>query len=132
MREKSAFYKNLHIYELQIYRYTLFYLCFFKFLTIQRIAHHTQAVGSKCGWRKIVAEAPAKNGLIYALQSLRQIITNNNGTSKVPTCIIKDEPAFAWRAFMDILKQIAIEEVCNGAPVAFGLGYFGRLVKRAP
>lgn len=49
---------------------------------------------------KIVAEAPVKNGLIYALQSLRQIITNNNGIFKVPTCIIKDEPAFAWRAFM--------------------------------
>ena len=29
------------------------------------------------------------------------------------------------KASLDILKDIAIEEICNGASVSFGLGYFG-------
>lgn len=36
-----------------------------------------------------------------------------------------DLNASSLKAGIDILKQIAIEEVCNGASVAFGLGYFG-------
>lgn len=35
-----------------------------------------------------------------------------------------DLNAITLRACIDILKQIAVKEVCNGASVAFGLGYF--------
>lgn len=46
----------------------------------------------------ITATASTKNGLLYALQSLRQIINRDNFS--VPVCRIEDEPAFPWRAFM--------------------------------
>lgn len=36
-----------------------------------------------------------------------------------------DLSAVTLKASMDILRQIAIEKICNGASVAFGLGYFG-------
>ncbi|WP_352421001.1 DUF4469 domain-containing protein [Proteiniphilum sp.] len=36
-----------------------------------------------------------------------------------------DLNATTLKASIEILKQIAIEEVCNGASVAFGLGFFG-------
>ncbi|HBG40159.1 MAG TPA: glycoside hydrolase family 20 [Porphyromonadaceae bacterium] len=49
---------------------------------------------------RITAEASTKNGLLYALQSLRQIIKNDQGKFSVPVCTIEDEPAFPWRAFM--------------------------------
>ncbi len=49
---------------------------------------------------KMKAEANTKNGLIYSLESLRQIIQNHNGQYQVPCCNIQDEPAFPWRAYM--------------------------------
>lgn len=50
--------------------------------------------------RKIRVSAVSRNGLLYALQSLRQIITNSENKVVIPSCQIKDEPAFPWRAFM--------------------------------
>lgn len=51
--------------------------------------------------KKITAKAPTKNGLLHALQTLRQIITESGiGEFSVPCCTIVDEPAFPWRAFM--------------------------------
>ncbi|MDO5571527.1 MAG: beta-N-acetylhexosaminidase [Bacteroidales bacterium] len=49
---------------------------------------------------KIKIAAKSKNGVIYAFQTLKQIVSNNNGTIKLPACYISDEPEFAWRAFM--------------------------------
>lgn len=40
-----------------------------------------------------------------------------------------DLNAATLKASIDILKQAAIEQVCNGASVAFGLGFFGLRVK---
>lgn len=36
-----------------------------------------------------------------------------------------DLNASTLKASIDILKQVAIDEICNGASVSFGLGYFG-------
>lgn len=47
---------------------------------------------------QIIVKAPSKRGLIYALQSIRQIIDKNSLT--IPICRIYDEPAFPWRAYM--------------------------------
>ena len=47
---------------------------------------------------QITAKAPSKNGLLYALQTARQLI--NTSDFSIPVCIINDEPAFSWRAFM--------------------------------
>ena len=52
------------------------------------------------GKRKITAAASSDNGLLYALQTLRQIITHRENKIVVPSCRINDEPAFSWRAFM--------------------------------
>ena len=50
--------------------------------------------------QKIMASGATDNGLLYALQSLRQIITNQENVIMIPSCEIIDEPAFPWRAFM--------------------------------
>lgn len=51
--------------------------------------------------KKIVASAPAGNGLLYAVQTLRQIIAlREEGSVEVPQCKISDQPAFPRRAFM--------------------------------
>lgn len=49
---------------------------------------------------RIDAVANSRTGLIYAAQSLRQIIKNDNGKFVVPCCVINDKPAFEWRAYM--------------------------------
>ena len=49
---------------------------------------------------KMIAKATTKEGLLYALQSVRQLIKKDNNSFSVPVCVIKDEPAFHWRAFM--------------------------------
>jgi N-acetyl-beta-hexosaminidase len=49
---------------------------------------------------KIMASGAGTNGLLYALQSLRQITSNQGGEILIPSCEIVDEPAFPWRAFM--------------------------------
>ncbi|HAC72129.1 MULTISPECIES: beta-N-acetylhexosaminidase [unclassified Proteiniphilum] len=50
--------------------------------------------------RKIRVLAVSRNGLLYALQSLRQIISRSGNGITLPVCRIMDEPAFPWRAFM--------------------------------
>lgn len=50
--------------------------------------------------RKIMASGASANGLLYALQTLRQIITIQENGITIPSCQITDEPAFPWRAFM--------------------------------
>lgn len=50
--------------------------------------------------RKIMVSAASRNGLLHALQSLRQIISHQENGITVPSCRIIDEPAFPWRAFM--------------------------------
>lgn len=50
--------------------------------------------------RKITASAPSSNGLLHALQTLRQIISSDDVQIAILSCTIVDEPAFPWRAFM--------------------------------
>lgn len=50
--------------------------------------------------RKIMVSGASENGLLYALQSLRQIISHQENGITIPSCQIIDEPAFPWRAFM--------------------------------
>ncbi|HBG56382.1 MAG TPA: hypothetical protein DDX07_00025, partial [Porphyromonadaceae bacterium] len=50
--------------------------------------------------RKIQVSSASRNGLLHALQSLRQIISHQENGITVPACRIIDEPAFPWRAFM--------------------------------
>jgi hexosaminidase len=50
--------------------------------------------------KKIQVSAVSYSGLLYAIQSLRQIISHQDNGVAVPVCRIVDEPAFAWRAFM--------------------------------
>lgn len=49
---------------------------------------------------KIMALGTTANGLLYALQSLRQIISHQENGIIIPSCQIIDEPAFHCRAFM--------------------------------
>lgn len=49
---------------------------------------------------KITISASSENGVLYAFQTLRQIVQTNNNTVTLPVCEISDEPAFPWRAFM--------------------------------
>ncbi|MCK3683483.1 beta-N-acetylhexosaminidase [Maribellus sp. YY47] len=50
--------------------------------------------------KQIYALANSTNGLLYALQSFRQLIIRDGEALKVPACEIQDSPAFGWRAFM--------------------------------
>jgi len=53
------------------------------------------------GKNNIQVNADAKAGLLYAMQSLRQLaVLQSNGNVSIPCCTIKDAPAFKWRAFM--------------------------------
>lgn len=45
----------------------------------------------------VVLTAGDASGIFYGLQTLRQLTGKD---STVPACIIKDEPAFAWRGYM--------------------------------
>ena len=56
------------------------------------------AVQSPASKKQIVARADAKEGLLYALQTLRQLAQQENGTVVVPSCVITDAPAFPWRS----------------------------------
>lgn len=49
------------------------------------------------GESKIQVRAATPTGIFYAIQTLRQLITNG---SAVPCCHIFDKPRFAWRSFM--------------------------------
>ena len=58
------------------------------------------AVMSPDSKKQIVATADARVGLLYALQTLRQMTTPQNGLVTIPACVITDAPAFPWRAYM--------------------------------
>lgn len=49
---------------------------------------------------KITASATTNKGLLYALHTLRQIISNQDDRIAITACKIKDEPAYPWRAFL--------------------------------
>ncbi|MDR0394084.1 MAG: family 20 glycosylhydrolase [Tannerella sp.] len=59
-------------------------------------AYHLEVTGKG----KISISASSKNGVLYAFQTLRQIVQVDNNTVTLPVCKIADEPAFSWRAFM--------------------------------
>ncbi|MDD3108228.1 MAG: beta-N-acetylhexosaminidase, partial [Alistipes sp.] len=50
--------------------------------------------------KRIVATADKRQGLLYALQTLRQLGEPQQGGISFPGCIITDAPAFPWRAYM--------------------------------
>ena len=54
-------------------------------------------IGSK---GRITISASSENGVLYAFQSLSQIVMENGNSVTLPVCTIIDEPAFPWRAFM--------------------------------
>lgn len=45
-------------------------------------------------------QAETEAGLRYAMQTLRQLVYEQNGATCFPGCKIKDIPTFSWRAFM--------------------------------
>ncbi|WP_316811002.1 beta-N-acetylhexosaminidase [Pedobacter heparinus] len=49
---------------------------------------------------RVIANANEKTGLIYALQTLRQLVTKTAAGISIPSCTISDAPHFSWRAFM--------------------------------
>jgi hexosaminidase len=49
---------------------------------------------------QITASANTRHGLIYALQTLRQMIQKNDKGFTLQACTINDAPYFSWRAFM--------------------------------
>ena len=49
------------------------------------------------GQNKVQIHAATSTGVFYAIQTLRQLITNENS---IPGCYIFDKPRFAWRSFM--------------------------------
>ncbi|WP_300603928.1 beta-N-acetylhexosaminidase [Niabella sp.] len=50
---------------------------------------------------EVRAQAGGGNGLLYALQTLRQLAQEQQaGEVRFPACFISDKPAFPWRAFM--------------------------------
>ncbi len=49
----------------------------------------------------VSVSAADMSGVIYALQTLRQLVSvNQRGEVEIPGCTIEDQPAFSWRAFM--------------------------------
>ncbi|MCD2422439.1 beta-N-acetylhexosaminidase [Niabella pedocola] len=50
---------------------------------------------------EVRALANSGNGLLYALQTLRQLVQQQGAAERfLPACTISDKPAFPWRAFM--------------------------------
>lgn len=49
---------------------------------------------------KIQITAPTTAGIFYGIQSLRQLIKNDDGVYSIPCLEITDRPRFSWRAFM--------------------------------
>jgi len=52
------------------------------------------------GRNKITVSSSGKNGLLHALQTIRQLAINSGQYTTFPVCTINDQPAFGWRAFM--------------------------------
>jgi len=68
---------------------------FIRSKTIEKEGYHL--IISK---EKIEVKALNDAGYYYALQSLRQLIQTNSGTTTLPICQIKDSPAFPIRGYM--------------------------------
>jgi hexosaminidase len=51
--------------------------------------------------REIVAGSPGETGLIYAAQTLRQLLRANRRDGGLPCLTIRDWPSLRWRAFQD-------------------------------
>ncbi|WP_214227850.1 beta-N-acetylhexosaminidase [Pedobacter sp. B4-66] len=48
----------------------------------------------------IIASSPSKNGLLNALQTIRQLAVKEDQQTGFPLCTINDKPRFGWRAYM--------------------------------
>lgn len=59
-------------------------------------AYHLEVTGKG----EITISASSKNGVLYAFQTLSQIVQVDDNAVILPVCKITDEPAFSWRAFM--------------------------------
>lgn len=65
--------------------------------------------------KNIVLTSNSQAGLLYAIQSLRQLITEDNDKFVVQRGTINDYPAFSWRAFMlDEARHFKGKEVVKG------------------
>jgi len=62
---------------------------------------------------KILVEAPEKSGLLYAAQTLRQLIKVDNGQVKLPQVKIVDYPRFNWRGMhLDVSRHFfSVKEI---------------------
>ncbi|MBO9593977.1 MAG: beta-N-acetylhexosaminidase [Niabella sp.] len=62
---------------------------------------YTLDIRNRGGLPEVHALANGGNGLLYALQTLRQLV-QQQGTEErfLPVCTVFDKPAFSWRAFM--------------------------------
>lgn len=49
---------------------------------------------------KMTAEASDRNGALYALETISQLISENKGKYAVPACTITDWPELGWRDYM--------------------------------
>lgn len=49
---------------------------------------------------KITAEAADRNGAVYALETIAQLITDKKGRLSVAECEITDSPEYGWRDYM--------------------------------
>ncbi len=54
----------------------------------------------KVDQNNIIASGGTSAGVFYAIQSLRQLVTQQGDKLSVPCLTINDKPRFAWRAFM--------------------------------
>ena len=54
----------------------------------------------KVDQKNIIAIGGTSAGVFYAIQSLRQLLTQQAGKLTVPCLTINDRPRFSWRAFM--------------------------------
>lgn len=49
---------------------------------------------------KVTITANSKEGLLYGIQTLRQLTEKKNGQILISGCTVSDSPQFPWRAFM--------------------------------
>ena len=71
-------------------------------LTINKVKdQHPEAYQLKVERERITATAETRRGLLHAIQTIRQLaVVQQDSTVRIPFCSVRDEPAFAWRAFM--------------------------------
>ena len=49
---------------------------------------------------KIIVQAPEEKGILYALESLLQLVENQDGKWVIPRLSLKDNPRYPWRGLM--------------------------------